>query len=245
MSPADGADQAAPGGRPGRFRIIFILLLAAGLIGVGIVGMSTREAAVEYRDVQGAGDAQRIFGGVRQLGERLGDEGAPVQVQVFTDVQSAGYADWFLEVIPALTNGPVREGDINLQLRNRSFTRNATQLSFYGVEAAAEQDYGWNFAYLMVRNQDLAIELGLDEEFLESLAESIEALEVPLWRDAFEAGVEPDSEMTALLEEQDKVAIDLELTAEPAVVVAGDGGTEVLMDAPDLGEIQAAIGEVR
>jgi protein-disulfide isomerase len=51
--------------------------------------------------------------------------------------------------------------------------------------------------------------------------------------------------MTALLEEQDKVAIDLELTAEPAVVVAGDGGTEVLMDAPDLGEIQAAIGEVR
>ena len=215
------------------------------LIGAAIVGMSTREPAREYRDVQGAGDAQRIFGGVRQLGERLGDEGAPVQIQVFTDVQSAGYADWFLEVIPALVNGPVREGDINLLLRNRSFTRNPTQLSFYGVEAAAEQDYGWNFAYLMVRNQDLAIELGLDADFLESLAESIEALEVPLWRDAYEAGLEPGSEMTASLEEQDKVAIDLELTAEPAVVVAGDGGTEVLMDAPELSDIQAAIGQVR
>jgi protein-disulfide isomerase len=213
-------------------------------LGVAIVGMSTREPSREYRDVQGAGDAQRIFGGARQLGERLGEEGAPVQIQVFTDVQSSGYADWFLDVIPALANGPVRSGDVNLQLRNRSFTRNATQLSFYGVEAAAEQNYGWNYAYLMVRNQDLAIDVGLDDDFLESLAESIENLDLPIWREAYEAGLEPDSEMTASLEGQDKLAIDLELTAEPAVVVAGAGGTEVLQDAPSLSDIQAAIGEV-
>jgi hypothetical protein len=47
------------------------------------------------------------------------------------------------------------------------------------------------------------------------------------------------------LEEQDKLAIDLELRAEPALVIAGPGGTEILQDTPSLAEIQSAIGAVR
>ncbi len=241
-----GSGQAgAERGRPGRFRVIVLLLVAGGALLIGIIGLATREPEVEYVRVAGVSDAQRIFGGVRQLGDRLGEEGAPVQIQYFTDVQSAGFRDQFLEVIPSLVTTEVRSGEVRLLLRNRSLTRNATELSFFGVEAAAEQDYGWNYAYLMVRNQELARTQGLDREFLLELAESIEGLELVEWEAAYDAGLDPDSEVTQRLEEQDTLAIDLEIRAAPAMLVAGPGGTELLQDSPDLATVQRAIDSVR
>jgi hypothetical protein len=231
--------------RPGQYRILAILVLAFVVLGISIIGMATREPGNEFRGVSGVDDAQRIFGGEFQLGERLGPGNAPVQVQVFTDVQAAGFTSWFDEVIPALVDGPVRDGSTQLLLRNRSLTRNPTELSFFGIEAAAEQDYAWNYAYLVTRNLDLAREIGLDDDFLQTIAESIERLDLAVWKADYEAALEPDSEVMQRLEEQDKLAIDLELRAEPALVITGPGGTEVLQDAPDLAEIEAAIGEVR
>jgi hypothetical protein len=228
-------------GRPGRFRVLGLLLIGVTALTIAIIGMSTREPSNEFRGVEGSNDAQRVFGGVFQLGDRLGAGNAPVQVQIFTDVQAAGFSDWFLEVVPALTEGPVRAGDVQLLLRNRSLTRNPTELSFFGIEAAAEQDYAWNYAYLVVRNLDLARDVGLDDEFLADIAEAIDGIDIAVWEADYEQALEPDSEVTARLEEQDKLAIDLELRAQPALVVSGPGGTEVLQDAPDLTEIRAAI----
>lgn len=231
--------------RPGRFRLIAVLLVGFVVLGIAIVGMSTREATNEFRGVDGVNDAQRIFGGEFQLGERLGQGNAPVQVQVFTDVQAAGFTDWFLDVVPALTDGPVRDGDILLLLRNRSLTRNPTQISFFGIEAAADQAYAWNYAYLAVRNLDLARDVGFDEEFLEDLAAATTGIDIAIWKADYEQGLEPDSEVMMRLEEQDKLAIDLGLRAAPAVVINGPGGTEVLQDAPGLDQIRAAIESVR
>jgi hypothetical protein len=230
--------------RPGQFRILAILVVAFTVLTISIIGMSTREPSNEFRGVVGVDDAQRIFGGEFQLGERLGPGDAPVQVQVFTDVQAAGFSSWFDDVIPALVDGPVRDGSAQLLLRNRSLTRNPTELSFFGIEAAAEQNYAWNYAYLVTRNLDLARDVGLDDEFLQDIAEAIERMDTLIWKDDYEAALEPDSEVMQRLEEQDKLAIDLELRAEPALVITGPGGTEVLQDAPDLAEIEAAIGEV-
>ncbi len=231
--------------RPGRFRVIGLLLLGIVVLGIAIVGMSTREASNEFRVIEGSDDAQRIFGGEFQLGDRLGQGNAPVQVQVFTDVQAAGFTDWFLEVIPALTDGPVRDGDVQLLLRNRSLTRNPTEISFFGIEAAAEQDYAWNYAYLVVRNLELAEGVGLDDEFLEDIAGAIQGVDLAIWLDDYEQSLEEGSEVIMRLEEQDKLAIDLGLRAAPAVVINGPGGSEVLQDAPELDQIRAAIEEVR
>jgi len=231
--------------RPGRYRILGILFVAFAVLTISIIGMSTREASNEFRSVSGTDDTQRIFGGEFQRGERLGPGDAPVQVQVFTDVQDAGFSSWFEEVIPTLADGPVRDGSVQLLLRNRSLTRNPTELSFFGIEAAAEQDYAWNYAYLVSRNLDLAREVGLDDDFLQTIAESIERMELAVWKADYEAALEPDSEVMQRLEDQDKLAIDLELRAEPALVITGPGGTEVLQDTPDLTEIEAAIDAVR
>ncbi len=238
-------DSPPSGKRPGQYRVLAILVLAFVVLTISIIGMSTREPGNEFRGVSGIDDAQRIFGGEFQMGDRLGPGNAPVRVQVFTDVQAAGFTSWFDEVISTLADGPVREGSTQLLLRNRSLTRNPTELSFFGIEAAAEQAYAWNYAYLVSQNLDLAIEVGLDDDFMETIAKSIERMDLAVWKADYKAALEPGSEVTRRLEEQDKLAIDLELRAKPAMVVSGPGGTEILQDAPDLTEIEAAIGEVR
>jgi hypothetical protein len=231
--------------RPGQFRTLIILAVAVGALLIGLIGMSTREASNEYEDVQGVQEMRQTIGGERQLDDRLGSDDAPVQMQVFLDAQSETYRDQFFDTIPPLINGPVRSGELKLLYRNRSLTRNATQLSFYGIEAAMKQNYGWQYAYLMFRNQELAKRVGLDEEFLTTLAESIEYLDLPQWKEDFEAGLEPGSSMNADLQAQDQIAIDLEIRGEPAIVVNGPGGTEIVQDAPDLAQIEAAIDAVR
>lgn len=231
--------------RPGQFRTLIILAVAVGALLIALIGMSTREASNEYEDVQGVQDMRQIFGGERQLGDRLGQEDAPVQMQVFLDAQSSTYKDQFLDTIPALVNGPVRSGDLKLLYRNRSLTRNATERSFYGIEAAMNQNYGWQFAYLMFRNQDMAEEQGIDDEFLTRLAESIENMEILEWKEDYEEGLKEGSQMNAELQAQDQIAIDLKIRDKPAAVVNGPAGTEIVQDAPDLGQLQVAIGGVQ
>ncbi len=239
-------DQSGTAGRPGRFRILAILLVGAAVLTISIIGMSTREPSNEFQVVQGKDDAQRIFGGVFQLGDRLGAGTSPVQLQVFTDAQDTAAAEWFDEVIPALVDGPVREERAQLLLRNRSLTRNPSQISFFGIEAAGEQDYAWNYAYLVTRNLELAKELGkLDEEFLQTIAEANDGIDIAVWKADYEEGIEPGSDAMLRIEEQDKLAIELGLRAAPAIVANGPGGTEVLQDAPDLDEILSTIDEVR
>ncbi len=231
--------------RPGQYRTLIILAVAVGALLIALVGMATRKASNEYENIEGTQDMREIFGGVRQLDDRLGSDDAPVQMQVFLDAQSATYRDQFLDTIPALVNGPVRDGSLKLLYRNRSLTRNATERSFYGIQAAQNQGYGWQYAYLMFRNQDLAKEQGLDDDFLTRLAESIEYLDIDEWKQDFETGLEEGSAMNAELQAQDQIAIDLKIRDEPAVVVNGPGGTEIVQDAPDLAEIQAAISAVQ
>lgn len=242
---SDPAGEVKPAGRPGRIWIILILAAAIVGLAIGIVGLSTQEPGEDFKDVIGAGDSQRIFGGVRQLDDRLGSEDAPIQIQYFADVQSSTYRDQFLETIPPTVSTDVRDGAVQFLLRNRSLTQNATELSFYGVEAAANQGYGWQFAYLMVRNQEEAEKYRLTEDFLETLAGAIPHLDPLEWKEDFDEGVDPESEMTADLQAQDELAIQLEIRDEPAFVVSGPGGTEILQDAPDLDRLQLAIDEVR
>ncbi len=231
--------------RPGQFRTLIILVVAIGALLAGLIGMATRKPDNQYEDIQGRQEMRQIFGGVRQLDDRLGSDDAPVQMQVFLDAQSSTYKDQFFDTIPALVNGPVRDGSLKLLYRNRSLTRNATERSFYGIEAAMNQGYGWQYAYLMFSNQDLAKEQGIDDEFLINLAESIDNLDIEEWKQDYQDGLEEGSTMNADLQAQDQIAIDLKIRDAPAVVVNGPSGTEILQDAPDLGEIQAAIGEVQ
>jgi hypothetical protein len=231
---------------PRRGRLWVIAILALALFGLGylVVEISTQKEGPAVVHVEGIGDAQRIFGGIPQEGDRLGSSDAPVTIQVFNDMQCSDCREDFLGTIPALTEDFARPGDVQLLYRHYSNSENAEELSFYGAEAAAEQGYGWQYVYLFFRNQDEAGHFGVDQDFLDSIAGGVEELNGPEWEEDLEDNGGPDGSISKRLEGYENLGRDLGIRVRQAMIVSGPNGTETLQDGPSLGQVERAIEAV-
>jgi protein-disulfide isomerase len=236
------AVEAAP--RRGRVWVILGFALALGALGYSAVSISTQEPESEVVRVAGISDSQRLFGGVPQEGDRLGSSDAPVSIQIFNDLQCSSCRAAFVGTIPGLVEDYARPGDAQLLMRHYSVARNPLEIGFFGAEAAAEQGYGWQYTYLFFRNQDEAERLGIDDEFMESLAGSIGNLEVPEWRETLDREEGTDSPIAQRLEGYEQLGTELGIRAGGAAIVNGPGGTQTLQDGPTLAQIERAIAEV-
>ena len=83
------------------------------------------EAGRAVVHIAGIAEAQEIFGGVPQEGDRLGSSDAPVTIQVFNDMQCSDCREDFLSTIPALAENYARPGDVQLLYRHYSNSENA------------------------------------------------------------------------------------------------------------------------
>ena len=64
-----------------------ILSIGAVALVAAIISISVGENRVESYRIEEAGEVQQLIAGIRQLGDRLGPEDAPITIDVFTDVQ--------------------------------------------------------------------------------------------------------------------------------------------------------------
>lgn len=233
---------------PRRGRVWVIAILALGLIALGysLVDISTRKAGEAVVHVEGIGEAQEIFGGIPQEGDRLGSSDAPVTIQIFNDLQCTSCSEDFLGTIPRLTEDYARPGDVKLLYRHYSNSESPQELGFYGAEAAAEQGYGWQYIYLFFRNQDEAKRLGdrVNQDFLDSIAGGVEELNAPEWEQALEDNGGSDGPIAKRLEGYEQLGQDLGIRTGQAAIVSGPNGTRTLQDGAGLGEIEQAIVEV-
>ncbi|MFN8162482.1 MAG: thioredoxin domain-containing protein [Solirubrobacterales bacterium] len=231
---------------PRRGRVWVILILALGLLALGysIVNISTQKAGKAVVHVAGITEAQEIFGGIPQEGDRLGSSDAPVTIQVFNDLQCSNCREDFLSTIPRLTEDYARPGAVKLLYRHYSNSESPEELGFYGAEAAAEQGYGWQYTYLFFRNPDEAKRFGIDQDFLDSIAGGVEELNAPEWEAALEQGGGSDGAISKRLEGYEQLGSDLGIRLRQAAIVSGPNGTRTLQDGPKLGEIEGAIAEV-
>jgi protein-disulfide isomerase len=236
---------ATPIPRRGRLWVILALALAVAALAYALVGIATRAPGPAVVHVSGISDAQRIFGGVPQEGDRLGSSDAPVSVQVFNDLQCSSCREDFLGTIPGLVEDLVRPGEAKLLMRHYSVAENPLELGFFGAEAAAQQGYGWQYTYLFFRNQGEARRFGIDEDFLASLAGAIGELNVPEWRECLERESGSDGRITRTLEGYEKLGTDLGIRTSQAAIVTGPGGERTLQDGPSLSQIERAIEAVR
>jgi protein-disulfide isomerase len=230
--------------RRGRIWVIVALLLGVFALGYSIVDIATKEAGRQVVRVAGINDAQRIFGGVPQAGDRLGSADAPVSIQVFNDMQCASCRADFLGTIPGLVDGYARPGDAKLLMRHYSVSSNPVEIGFFGAEAAAAQGYGWHYTYLFFRNQGEAERFGIDEDFMASLAGSIGELDVPEWQATLDREGAPDGAITKTLEGYSALGDDLGIRTRQAAIVSGPRGTRTLQDGPTLAQIERAIAAV-
>lgn len=214
-------------------------------IGYAIFSISTQEAGPEVVHLSGITDAQRLFGGVPQEGDRVGSADAPVSIQVFNDLQCSNCREDFLSTIPGLVEGYARPGDVKLLYRHYSNSQRVEQLGFYGAEAAADQGYGWQYIYLFFRNQDQAERFGIDQDYLDSIAVGIEEMNEPEWLAYLEDNGSPGGAIDEKLQSYEELGRDLGIRTHQAAIVSGPHGTETLQDGPSLAEIEAAIEAVR
>jgi protein-disulfide isomerase len=228
----------------GRLWVALALGLALFALGYAVVQISTRRAGRNVVHVEGIANAQEVFGGVPQEGDRLGSSDAPVSIQVFNDLQCGNCREDFLQVIPPLVNAAVRSGDVKLLMRHYSVAENPLELGFFGAEAAAQQGYGWQYTYLFFRNQDEAKRFGIDNEFMASIAGSIGELNVPEWQEYLDSEGGSEGAIARKLEADEELGTKLGIRTEMATIVSGPQGTRTLQDGPAISQIERAIEAV-
>ena len=217
------------------------LALGAGAVALvaAIVSISVGEGGPSNPAPAGVGEVQRIYGGIRQDGSRLGPEDARVELELFTDLRCVDCADYQREVVDPLVEEYVRTEEARIELRPFSIAGSPVTLPAIGAAAAGEQGRQWQFAELVLRNLDLAGAGGADEQFLAEIAEVTPELDEDRWREDLDLPAVRDS-----VEANADLATELRLPGEPVIVVTGPGGSEQLDGAPPLDDVRAAIEAV-
>ena len=216
-----------------------LLLVGGAALIAAVVSIAVGEGGPQAQDVGGVNEVQRIFGGISQDGALLGSEDAETTVTVFNDIQCEPCAAYEIEVIDPLVEEYARTERARFEFRHFSLAPNDTTLAAIAAEAAGEQARQWQYLDTFVRNQELAISRDVDELVLREIAEAVPQLEVDLWEEDFES---PRSE--ELVREDAMLAAELELPADPAVVVSGPGGRRELTESPSAAQIESAIAAV-
>ena len=209
-------------------------------ISIGDGGPNT--VAYEERD-----EVQGLVAGIKQDGARLGDEEAPVEIELFTDVRAIPAATFQEDVVDPIIKEFVRDGRAQISLRHFSFGRSGVTEAAIAATVAGEQGHQWQFAEIVMRNLENAGPKGIDESFLKGAAEVTPGLTIDEWDEAFAEELESQSTDTSYESEVDRdgeLANELKLPAGPAVVVTGIGGVESLQNTPSLEDVRAAIERV-
>jgi protein-disulfide isomerase len=216
-----------------------LLLVGGAALVAAIVSIAVGEGGPQAQEIGGVNEVQRIFGGIAQEGADLGPEDADTVVSVFNDIQCEPCAAYEIDVIDPLIEDYARTGEARFEFRHFSLAPNDTTVAAIAAEAAGEQARQWQYLDTFVRNQDVAISRDVDEEVLREIAEAVPQLEIDQWLEDFDS---PRSE--ELVREDAMLAAELELPADPAVVVSGPGGQRELIESPTREQIESAIAGV-
>jgi len=225
---------------PNRWLPITVLTLLAIGLGYAIVSLSVGEKGPHPIQIEGTGEVQELVGGIHQLDDRLGDDEAPISMTLYQDVQCPRCADFQADVIDPVIEEYVRTGQAQIEWKNFPLGLKPVTLGAIAVEAAAEQDHGWQYAELFMRNLDEVPEQGVNQDYLDQVASVTPKLDTAAWEEAY-AGAAPGTDAADSAQEDVDLATDLRLPADPILVIDGINGSETLEDVPSLEDVEAAI----
>lgn len=228
---------------------VLIVLIVLG-VGGAIYSIAVGDGGPQSIELEGRVEVQKLIAGIPQDAERLGPDEAPVEIELFTDVRAIPAATFQAEVVNPIIITYVREGQAQIDMRHFSFGRSGVTEAAIASVAAGEQGHQWQYAELVLRNLDEAGPQGIDEEFLNRIAEVTPGLLKDEWDEVFDSELEAqasDEDYESVIDTDGETANDLRLPVGPAIVVTGIGGSETLDSAdsaPTLEEVEAAITRV-
>jgi protein-disulfide isomerase len=208
------------------------------LVGLAILALGKPDRG--QLTIIGTDTVQRVYGGIEQQGAVLGPAGAPVSISVYDDLQCAACSSWFLRTVPPLVEDLIRTRRAKLVYHHFATGEKEREVGFYSAVAAGRQGRQWQYVHIFFTNQGVARRSGVTENFMTRVAEQVPQLDIGQWR---KDRKDPQTELT--LASDSKLALDLRLPAEPAVVVDGPRGTRKLVSSPTIAQIETAVKAVQ
>jgi len=225
---------------------VALAVLAVG-VGYAVYAIAVGEGGPQAVDIEGRPEVQNLIAGIRQEEERLGSPDAAVEIDLFTDLRAVPAAEFQLEVVDPVIEEYVRSDRALINLRHFSFGRTGVTEAAIAADAAGSQGHQWQYAELVLRNLGEAGQAGVDEEFLNEIAEVTPGLDQDEWEAEFEDQLNrqrEDPDYVSTVDADGELAAELKLPAQPVLVVTGPGGSETLDDEPTVDEVRLAIERV-
>ena len=187
------------------------------LQGLPAIGSQTNPVAL-----QGAGEANDLFKGIPQTGLVLGKPSAPVEMEMFIDVQCPICQFYEVNNLPTIVQKYIRTGKVQLHLQPWAFLGGAGSQSFsgrLGLIAAAAQNKGFQYAKVLYDNQGAEESGWLNGQMMANIAASVTGLNLAQWqKDA------NSSAAKSIASDVDKLAAKGHVTGTPTVLVGRTGG---------------------
>jgi protein-disulfide isomerase len=134
----------------------------------------------------GAAEANGLFKGIPQNDQVLGNPKAPIEMEMFIDVQCPVCQSYEVTSLPTVVQKYIRTGKVQMTLKPWAFIGGPGSQSFtgrLGVIAAAQQNKGYEYAKVLYDNQGAEASGWLSGRQMAVIAASVNGLDLAQWRD--------------------------------------------------------------
>jgi protein-disulfide isomerase len=169
--------------------------------------------------LQGAAEANNLFKGIPQNGLVLGKPSAPVEMEMFIDVQCPICRDWETLYIPTIVQKYVKTGKLQLHLKPWAFLSAQSFTGRYGLIAASYQNKGFQWAKVLYDNQGEEKTGWLTGPVMAGIAASVTGLNMSQWQKDVNS-----SKTKAIAAGVDKLATQDKVGGTPTIFVGRANG---------------------
>lgn len=134
--------------------------------------------------LKGASGANALFKGIPQHGLVLGRPSAPVEMELFIDVQCPFCDSYWREALPTIVRKYVRPGEVQIDLEPWAFLGPRSFTGRLGLIAASLQSRGFEWATILFDNQGVELTRWLTSTMMEKIAASVNGINLAEWESA-------------------------------------------------------------
>jgi protein-disulfide isomerase len=170
---------------------------------------------------QGAVEANALFKGIPQKGLVLGKPSAPVEMEMFIDVQCPICRDYEVNSLPEIVQKYIRTGKVQLHLQPWAFIGPQSKTGRLALIAASFQNKGFEYAKVLYDNQpDNSENTGyLNNDWMGRMAASVNGLKVQQV-----LSQKNDSAASTIASKVDQLAKKGNVQGTPTVLIGPTGG---------------------
>jgi protein-disulfide isomerase len=202
--------------------VLGVTLGSGGNSGPSVGSLPPVGSATSAVALPGAQEANDLFKGIPQQGLVLGKPSAPVEMEMFIDVQCPICQNYEVNYLPAIVQKYIRTGKVQLHLQPWAFLGGQGSQSFSGrlaLIAASFQNKGFEYAKVLYDNQGQEESGWLTDSMMGQIAASVNGLKVQ--RVLSEKN---DSSAQEIASKVDQLAKAAKVTGTPTVLVGKTGG---------------------